>query len=350
MQSKSGINIVILTAGKGTRMGSNLPKILNKVAGKTIFEHVLKSVNELPKDKKNIIVITSNEIMNDFNDLMPRQSNLNYVIQEHRLGTGDAVKVAVKSKFWNKKNKYTGIFYGDVPFISKDTIDKMFNLQYFYDLVVLGFECSDHNKPYGRLFTDRDLTYGEHGQLYQIKEFKDLMREKPILCNSGVIIGKSEIFEKLLDLIKNNNKAKEYYLTDIIQLANLHKYKVGTYICEEYEVMGINSKVELEEAERNYQKRISEKHLLNGATILNRSSVYFSFDTEIGKDVVIEPNVFFGTNVKIGDNCIIKSGSYLENVSIKKNTIIEPNTIMINKESKSNKNTKIKKLKLKFKK
>ena len=325
------INIVILTAGKGTRMKSSLPKILHKVAGRSLFEHVLASVNKLPQKEKNIITITSDEILTNFSNLIPQQDNLHYVIQKERLGTGDAVKTSVNSKFWNSDNKYTGIFYGDVPFIKEETIRQMFNLQNSFDLIILGFDCNDQSRAYGRLFTDRDLTTGEYGQLFQIKEFKDLMREKPRLCNSGIMIGKTEIFEKLLPLIKDNNKAKEYYLTDIVALANSHQYKVGTYICDEYEVIGINSRVELNHAEKKYQEKLSEKHMINGATILNKHTIYFSYDTEIGEDVIIEPNVFFGTNVKIGNNCIIKAGCYIENSVIPDNSVIEPHSIIKNK-------------------
>ena len=318
------INVVILTAGKGSRMKSNLPKILHKVANRSLFEHVLSSVNEIKADK-NIVVITSDDILNDFKDKMPKEDKkLHYVIQHERLGTGHAVKCAVESKYWKKNNKYTGIFYGDVPFISQETIKKMFSLQTRYDLVVLGFEPEDQTRAYGRLFTEKDLKIGQNCKLYQIKEFKDLPREKPRLCNSGIMVGKTEIFEKLLPQIKDNNKAKEFYLTDIIELANENGYSIGTYICDEFEVIGINSRVELSHAERLYQKQLREKHLLNGATMLCKESVYFSYDTKIGQDVIIEPNVFFGKNVKIGNNCIIKQGCYLEDVEIKDNVDIGP--------------------------
>ena len=318
------INIVILTAGKGSRMKSNLPKILHKVANRSLFEHVLCSVNEIKADK-NVIVITSNDILTDFKDKMPKEDKtMHYVIQQERLGTGHAVKCAVDSKYWKKRYNYTGIFYGDVPFISNETIKKMFSLQTRYDLVVLGFEPEDQTRAYGRLFTEKDLKIGQNCNLYQIKEFKDLPREKPRLCNSGIMVGKTEIFEKLISKIDNNNKSKEFYLTDIVELANEKGYTIGTYVCDEFEVIGINSRIELSHAERLYQKKLREEHLLNGATMLNKESVYFSYDTQIGQDVIIEPNVFFGKNVKIGNNCVIRQGCYLEDVEIKDNVKIGP--------------------------
>ena len=321
--TKEGINVVVLAAGKGSRMKSNFPKICQKIAGRTLFEHVLSSINKIKKDNKNIIVVSSNDIESNYIGNLPTQDNLNYVIQEKRLGTGDAVKVAVASSYWKSEYDYTGIFYGDVPFVSQDTINEIFDLQNCFDLIILGFDCNDQTRPYGRLFTDRDLTSGEYGKLYQIKEFKDLMREKPRLCNSGLMIGKTEIFEKLLPLIKNNNKAHEYYLTDIVSLANIGDYRVGTYICDEYEVIGVNSRVELAHAEKEYQDHLRRLHMENGATILNSDSVYFSYDTQIGRDVTIEPNVFFGLGVKVGNNCIIKAGSYLENVEVEDGRVFD---------------------------
>ena len=318
------INVVVTAAGKGARMKSSLPKVLHQIGKRSMLEHVLASIDGLKQKNKNIIIVTSHDIMDDFADKMPKQDNLNYVIQEHRFGTADAVKIAVNSKFWNKKNEYTGIFYGDEPFISADTIEKMFKLRNKFDLIVLGFDCKDQTRPYGRLFTDRDLTMGESGELYQIKEYKDLMREKPRLCNSGIMVGKSEIFEKLLPLIGNKNKANEYYLTDIISLANMYGYYVGTYICDEQEAIGVNSMSELAHAEKVYQNMLRQKHMNGGAKLIDSDNVFFSYDTKVGKDVVIEPNVFFGLNVKIGNNCHIRAFSYLENIEIKDNDIIGP--------------------------
>ena len=329
MPKKTGINVVILTAGKGSRMKSEFPKICQKIAGRSLFEHVLSSVNKIKSEyNKNIIVVSSNNVIDCYAGELPKQNNLNYVIQKKRLGTGDAVLTAIRSKYWDSKNKLTGIFYGDVPFVSKETMNEMFGLQKKFDLIVLGFDCKDQTRPYGRLFTNKDLESGDYGKLYQIKEFRDLMREKPRLCNSGLMIGKTEIFENLLPLVGNNNKAKEYYLTDIVSLANQKKYRIGAYICDEYEVIGVNSRVELAHAEREYQKRLRMEHMENGATLLDANSVYFSYDTKLGQDVIVEPNVFFGLGVEVGDNCIIKAGSYLEHVKLKKHSVVKPHTYL----------------------
>ena len=327
MKSNDGINIVILSAGKGTRMKSDLPKVLHKIGGLTLLQHVINSVEAL-NCNKNIIITTSNDVVDGLSGILNSDENLNYVIQEDRLGTGHAVKCAVDCKFWKSDNAYTGVFYGDVPFIRQETIQNMFEKLVKFDIVVLGFDAKDQNQMYGRLFTDRELNVGQCGKLFAIKEFRELPREKPHLCNSGIMVGKTKIFETLLPKIQNNNKAKEYYLTDIVELANQNKYKVGTLICDEFEVIGINSRAELHNAEREYQKKKQEYFMLSGSTLLNAESVYFSYDTKIGTDVIIEPNVFFGLGVEIGNNCRIGAGSYLENIKIDNNTNIEPNSVI----------------------
>ena len=321
---EQSVNIVILSAGKGTRMNTELPKVLHKVAGLSLFEHVLNTIYSLPFPK-NVITITSADILENFRQSLPDDKDLHYIIQEERKGTGHAVQCAVNCDKWDSNNKYTAIFYADVPFIKNSTIEQMFDLLRFdYDLVVLGFDAEDQTRAYGRLFTETELSVGQSGKLFAIKEFRDLPREKPRLCNSGTIIGKTEIFEKLLPKIKNNNSAKEYYLTDIIELANQSGYKIGTFVCNEYEVMGINSLVELETAERAYQQKLREKHMLNGVVLLNADSVYFYYDTEIGANTIVEPNVFFGKGVKIGNNCNIKAGCYLEQLIMKESCSIGP--------------------------
>ena len=327
MKSDDGVNIVVLSAGKGTRMQSELPKVLHKIGGLTLLQHIVISVENLNCDK-NIIITTSNDVIDGFADFLNKDKKLNYVIQEKRLGTGHAVNCAMESKFWHSDSMYTGVFYGDVPFIKQETISDMFESLGKFDLIILGFDAKDQSQAYGRLFTDKELMVGQCGKLFAIKEFRELPREKPHLCNSGIMVGKTEIFEKLLPQIKNNNKAKEYYLTDIVELANQFKYKVGTLICDEYEVIGINSRIELHNAEQEYQQKKQEYFMLNGATLLNAESVYFSYDTKIGTDVIIEPNVFFGLGVEIGNNCRIGAGSYLENIKIDNNTNIEPNSVL----------------------
>ena len=147
MKSNDGVNIVVLSAGKGTRMKSELPKVLHKIGGLTL-------------------------------------------LQEKRLGTGHAVNCAMESKFWHSDSMYTGVFYGDVPFIKQETISDMFESLGKFDLIILGFDAKDQSQAYGRLFTDKELMVGQCGKLFAIKEFRELPREKPHLCNSGIMVGR----------------------------------------------------------------------------------------------------------------------------------------------------------------
>ncbi len=324
------INTIILMAGNGTRMKSNMPKVFHTIGGLPMFQHIINTLNKINFDN-NIIFVISQQEEEKFKQIITDNNikNINYVIQEEKLGTGHATLCAVKSSSFNIKNKYTSVFYGDVPFISEDTIKKMFSLQKNYDLVVLGFIAKNQNQPYGRLFTGQDLLVGQWGKIIEIKEFKDLPREKPKYCNSGIYLGKTEIFKKLLHKIKNHNVQKEYYLTDIVELANQKGYKIGTYICDENEVIGINNKIELENAEQILQEKIKKKLMIDGITLLNKNSIYFSYNVKVGKNITIEPNVYIGLNVQIGNNCIIKAGSYLENIKIPDNTIIQPNSVLV---------------------
>ena len=228
------------------------------------------------------------------------------------------------------ENKYslTGVCFGDVPFIKKESIKKMISLQSKYDLVILGFAPKNQSIPYGRLILKGlmpNTGIGKSCRLDSIKEFIEFQKDEkiPTLCNSGIMIGKTEIFEKYIDKIKNDNKKGEYYLTDIVKLAG-KKYNIGTYICDEGETIGVNSKLDLAHAETYFQNSMRTKFMENGTTMIDPHSVYFSYDTKIGKDVIIEPNVFFGKGVKIGDNCYIRVGCYLEDVEIKGDTKVGP--------------------------
>ena len=170
MKSNDGVNIVVLSAGKGTRMKSELPKVLHKIGGLTLLQHIVISVESL-NCKKNIIIITSNDVIDEFADFLNKDKKLHYVIQEKRLGTGHAVNCAMESKFWHSDSMYTGVFYGDVPFIKQETISDMFESLGKFDLIILGFDAKDQSQAYGRLFTDKELMVGQCGKLFAIKEF-----------------------------------------------------------------------------------------------------------------------------------------------------------------------------------
>lgn len=309
-----GVFIITLAAGDGTRMKSDTPKPLHEIAGKTILDHSLSCFEEFKIEKK-ILVASENLVRKDPSLL----DKFDVCIQEKKLGTGHAVLQAEKFLQDIKENDLIIVNYGDTPFISKDVIFRVLNqLNNYSDLVVLGFETNDISQKYGRLITNEN-------ELIEIIEYKDASEEirSKKLCNSGIMSFRGKLFP-FLNLIKNINKSSEYYLTDLVKIAKENQFKTSFVICEENEVIGINSRYELSKAENLYQEKLRKKHMENGVTLLNPNSVYFSHDTEIENDVKIEENVHFGLNVKIKSNTIIKAFSYLEGCEIFENCIVGP--------------------------
>ena len=302
---------IILAAGKGKRMNSLLPKPLHKVAGKTLLnwlEDTLKSASIL----KRIFVLGHQ------NDLLKEHiKGSEYVIQEPQLGTGHAVKLA-KEKV-KDLNSIIIVAYADTPFISSNTIKNMVSqIKNGFKISILGFK-TDEPSGYGRIITD------SNNQVSKITEDNDADEtvKKITLCNSGVLAGKASDIFKYLDQVKLSDNG-EYYLTDIVSICAHLGSKVGYVQSLEEELIGINDRIDQSEAENIIQNKLIKKHLLNGVTLLNPSSVYFDATAEISKDVIIEPNVFIGSNVKIKSQTVIKAFSYLENCSIGEECTIGP--------------------------
>lgn len=304
--------IIILAAGKGTRMKSKTPKVLHEICGKPMVGHVIDTASYLASEK--IITVVSNG-MGDVEKAIKHASGV--VIQEEQLGTGDAVKPALK-KLKNFKGNIL-ILYADTPLIMKETLLEMVRKLEYSDVVVLGFRPDDPAE-YGRLVVD------ETGNLNKIVEYKDASpsERKIHLCNSGVIAAKSEVLQKLVEKIDNKNAKGEYYLTDIIELAN----KAGkncTYVeGNQDEVLGVNNRVQLSEAEYIFQQRLRYTAMLEGATLIDPESVYFCHDTRIDADVIIHPNVAFGPGVWVESNVEIRPFCHIEGAHIKSGARVGP--------------------------
>jgi bifunctional UDP-N-acetylglucosamine pyrophosphorylase/glucosamine-1-phosphate N-acetyltransferase len=300
------VNFIILAAGKGTRMKSKLPKVMHKIAGKAMIEIVYSLASSFMP--KQIISVLSSE-----NEDALKNVKTTVVIQKERLGTGHAVLEALPKL--NAEGR-TFILYGDTPLITKETLEKMQNEE--AEVIVLGFKGSLEEK-YGRLIT-------KEGMLERIVEFKDLKdEEKTIdLFNSGVFLINSKILKELVPKISNQNNAGEFYLTDIIHLASEAGYSVKYILCEKNEVLGVNSREDLASVEEIMQNRLRLFHMQNGVTLIDRKSIFFSIDTEIAEDVILEQSIHFGGDVKIASNCVIKAFSYLEECTIQEGVSIGP--------------------------
>ena len=187
------------------------------------------------------------------------------------------------------------------------------------DIVLLAVDTNKKNE-YGRIILDQE------DKVKRIVEFKDATNDqkKISLCNSGIMILKSEVLKKLIKKIKPKNKKKEYYLTDIIELANKSNLKVDYIESDFSKTLGINTKLELATAEEYFQNILREKFISLGVKLLDPKSIFFNYDTKIGKDVIIEPNVFFGPDVTIKNNVHIKAFSHIEGVKILDNAVVGP--------------------------
>jgi bifunctional UDP-N-acetylglucosamine pyrophosphorylase/glucosamine-1-phosphate N-acetyltransferase len=316
------LSIIILCAGKGTRMKSSLPKVMHKIAGRRMIDMVIDEAIKL--DPMNITLVISQDILAHRQEIIDNHKSkikLDFVVQENRLGTGNAVDCGLKylKNSSQEIGKKVLILYGDTPLISCNTLKKMLDKLVDSSLCVLAFEDEEENS-YGRLIID------DTNHLQQIVEFKDANpdQRKIGLCNSGVVGVDGRYIEQLISQVKNDNSAKEFYLTDIVSIASDHGLKRSFIKTNSYEVLGVNSRSELAEIEKIKQKQLRKKMLENGVTLIAPKTVFFNFDTEIASDVVIQPNVIFGEGVKIESNVEIKSFCNIEGAFIKSNTSIGP--------------------------
>ncbi len=302
---------IVLAAGLGTRMKSNMPKVMHPLAGRPMVNHVMANLEKA--GVAEVVVVIGPDMPALEKAVAPHRT----ATQVDRLGTGHAVLAAKAAMEGFEDNVL--IAFGDTPLISADTFSRMLEARTHADVVVLGFRPDDPG-AYGRLVVD------ESDSLQAIVEFKDASEEQRAinLCNSGVMcVDGSKLFG-LLERISNDNAAGEYYLTDIVALArgdNLHCTVVEG---EEDELLGVNSRVELARAEAIVQDQLRHQAMVNGATLLDPQSTHFSYDTKLGKDVVVEPNVFFGPGVTVQDFVTIKAFSHLEDTKVGRGVVMGP--------------------------
>ncbi len=311
------LSIIILAAGKGTRMKSDLPKVMHKVAGREMLNMVIDTAKK--SEPKNIAIVISEE-MEQFKEKIIEthpEIKISFAIQKERKGTAHAVKTGLSAI--EKLGSKVLILYGDTPLISPHIIDKMIAKIDETSLCILGFHCFEEN-GYGRLVVN------SNNHLEKIIETKDATaKEKKItLCNSGVIAVDGKIIEKLLEKVKNNNAAGEFYLTDIVGIANEMNLKCAFIETKEEEVLGVNSRFELAKIENIKQEILRKKMMDLGVTLIDSNSVYFSFDTKISHDVIIHPHVVFGCNVVIEKDVEIKSFCHIDGAEIMSGAVVGP--------------------------
>ena len=299
---------VILAAGKGTRMRSQTPKVLHRVAGRSMLGHVLALAKGVGGEK--LAVVIGPGMDNVRAEALAAASGAAVFVQENQLGTADAVLAAREAIA-----QHTGdllVLFADTPLITQETVSALIGeLDRGAQVAVLGFEARDPGS-YGRLVTDAT------GALIAIREAKDANADELAirLCNSGVMAFRLDQPLAVLDKIGNANAKGEFYLTDAIALVRDAGGRAGVVVCEEDEVLGVNSRRELSVAEAIWQRRARDRAMADGATLIAPETVWFSFDTALGRDVLVEPNVFFGPGVTVGDEVEIKANSYLEGARV----------------------------------
>ena len=314
--SKRPVAAVILAAGKGTRMKSDLHKVLHPIAGKPMLMHLLESVEALGPMRKVVIVGSGKEQL----ETAVAGTGCAIAVQEPQLGTGHAVQQAEAALSGFDGNVL--ILYGDVPFVPVDTMRAMLARLGEADqpaVVVLGFEPSD-GLQYGRVIAS------DSGRIEKMVEYKDATpAERDCrLCNSGLMAVRSQDLFALLSRVGKDNAAGEYYLVDIVNIAIADGRDCAVITTDPFDVAGINSRAELAEMEAQWQARRRQQAMDEGATLVAPDTVWFSHDTDIGRDVLIEPNVFFGPGVTIADKVSIRGFSHIEGATIASGAEVGP--------------------------
>jgi bifunctional UDP-N-acetylglucosamine pyrophosphorylase / glucosamine-1-phosphate N-acetyltransferase len=300
------IAAIILAAGKGTRMKSDLHKVLHPIAGRPMLMHLMASVDALSPAKKVVVVGSGKE---QLEKVLVGAAEL--AVQEPQFGTGHAVQQAESAL-----SGFDGdvlILYGDVPFVPTATMQGMVDRLNAPDapaVVVLAFEPEDPT-GYGRVIV-------ENGKIVKMVEQKDATdAERAVkLSNSGLMAVKSHDLFGLLARVTDDNAQKEFYLTDIVNIANADGRACVAVTTDPFDVAGINSRAQLAEMEGKWQMRRRRQAMDDGATLIAPKTVWFAYDTVIGRDVVIEPNVFFGPGVTVADGVTIRAFCHIEGASL----------------------------------
>lgn len=308
MKRTDPLAIVILAAGKGTRMKSEKPKVMHEIAGRPMIGWIVETAEALNPEK--IIVVTAPGMDDVAAAVAPHQ----VAIQTSQKGTGDAVKPALPY-LKDFKGKVL-ILLGDEPFLDKNVMEEMIGWNGLSVMAVRPLSP----KGLGRMIANED------GTLDRIVEEKDATEEqKEIrLCNAGNFCIPSSHLGKWLDQLQSNNSQNEFYLTDIPRIAEKDGYLTYVVETDVQWVWGINTRAELSEHEHMAQVMLRDKAMANGATLLDPNTTYFSFDTLLGKDVIVEPNVVFGPGVVVADNVVIHAFSHLEGVTVEMGASIGP--------------------------
>lgn len=314
---KYNFSCIVLAAGKGTRMRSELPKVLHTIAGKPMVSHVLSSVAPLkPIELVTVIAPKMESVQTTCQNEFPA---CQFAIQDKQLGTANAVGEGLK--VFSKSCEDVLVVYGDTPLLSSDTLKLLLQKKHEVGaaIALLGIHPEDPT-GYGRLVMDTEPF------VERIVECKDASAaQKRIRWGwGGVMVFKAAFLKEALKKLKPSPVTGEYYLTTLIEMATAKGLKTLMVPMSVEEAMGVNDRAQLAAAEAVMQTRLRARAMKNGATLVDPSTVYFSADTELGQDVLVHPFVVFGAGVKIGNNVEIRSYSHIDGAEVAKGSIIGP--------------------------
>ncbi len=305
---------IILAAGEGTRMKSATPKVLHPVGGLPVVSHVLRTAQAASSRLAVVVGPDHSAVEAAVSRWAP---DVHISRQEQRLGTAHAVQQA--SAAYEAATGHVLVLYADTPLVTAATVAGIVSrLDAGADMVVVGFRPANPT-GYGRLIT-------EDGQVRAIREHRDATEEERRigLCNSGIIGFRGDTLRSVIDRIGNSNAKGEYYLTDAVELASADGRRIDYVEADADELIGVDDRTKLAQAEATFQRFRRAEFMQNGVSLKDPDSVWFSWDTEIGRDVTIFPNVVFGPGVKIADNVEIRAFCDIEDAVIGEGASIGP--------------------------
>ena len=316
MSDQRRFAVVILAAGQGTRMRSDTHKVLHPIASRPLLLHLLDRVDALGADKRVVVVGKGREQV----EAAIAGRDVAVALQAEQKGTGHAVQQAAEALAG-----YEGpvlILYGDTPFVEAETLRRMLDRldgEGGPGVVVLA-SCPPDPLKYGRIIL------GEGDRIAKMVEYKDATEEERAvrLCNSGMMAVRARDLFRWLGKVGNDNAAGEYYLPDVVNIAAAEGREAVVIEGDPYETAGVNSRAELAHLELEWQRRRREQVLDEGATLIDPESVWFAYDTKLGRDVTVEPHVVFGPGVQVADGATIQAFSHIEGAIVGAKASIGP--------------------------
>lgn len=313
------LKIVILAAGQGTRMKSKIPKVLHKVLDKPMLDHVMEAAQVVTNNKPIVVIGHMSDMVREH-----LGDKAEIALQEEQLGTGHAVMMA---EHYIDDEDEVLILCGDTPLIKGETLKEMTKIKSEGYAAVVMSAVEEDPTGYGRIIRD------ESDDFMRIREQKDASEEEKAIkeINAGMYIIDGKLLKENLSKLSVNNAQREYYLTDVLEHIKNTGHRIGVYQADKMEIMGVNSRLQLSEAERIMRLDVNKMHMANGVTLIDTNSTYIDKNVKIGRDTIIYPNCHIKGNSVIGEDCIIRENTTIEDSHIEDHVTIKSSTILSSK-------------------